>query len=256
MLALGGRMAADAFLEMLAAFQTKQSAEATQEQLKKAVAAPLGKESLADVLPFVGPDWGFCITAPPTDEKAWFPSMLFALRVAAGDPAAPVDRGIFRLLDGYSSLALMGLNRMRKDTVSLKTMQQNSLEIRYFASANGQAMGLQPAFGLCDGFLVIGSTPETLKRFAATRPVKGKLEETPLLRLSLVHLRHYLKERRGALVSALAEQNKMDPKQVADNLDSLVAGLAFFDRVELTQKTAPGQARFTLRLRPTQPFKK
>jgi hypothetical protein len=185
--------------------------------------------------------------------------MLFALRVAAGDSVDPVDKAVVNELDRYARRAIFGLNKLRKETerIVLKTLKDRP-EIRYLASERGQRIGLQPAFGLCDGYLVIASTPESIHRFAE----KGKGakvstgSEVPLLRISFSNARQYLKDRRHPISTALAEQNKLTVKQVEQQLDSVTDGLGLFDRLELTQRSAPGQVTFTLRLRPLQPFRK
>lgn len=256
LLALGGRAPADALLAMLGSFQTREAFETTKDDLNRGLGALLGGDVVGGVLPHVGPDWGFAITAPPTSEKKWFPSMLFALRVGPGRGGVPVDRSIVSALHSYAFLAVLAYNKMRKDPLLLKTEEQDRLEIRYLTNNAGREMGLEPAFGLCEGYLVIASSPASLKRFAVAVPPKVKPTETPLLRLSLKHLREYLTERRAPLTTYLAEQHQTTAQQVGRHLDDLVTVLGLFDRVELTQKTTTGQVGFALRLRPAQPLRK
>jgi len=258
LLAVGARTPAAALLSFFGAFQGKEAFEQAQEVLNRRLATALGRKDLMnDVLPHVGPDWGLSICAPQEGDKGWFPSMLFALRVAAGKGAPPIDRALIRQLDAIASFAIFGFNaKLGKDPLVSQVITDGGLEIFSFGNTASQAMGLQPAFGLCDGYLVIASTPETLKRFAAAKPSRSKLAETPLVRISFKHLREYLKSRRQTLTTMLAEQHGQTPQQVGKHLDQLVAGLGLFDRLELTQKTSPGQVGFTLRLRPTEPLRK
>src|SRR5262249_26283677 len=157
----------------LGAFQSKEAFDQTQADLTGSLAAVLGKKDLMkDVLPHIGPDWGLSVSAPPTTAKGWFPSILFALRVAAGNSAPPIDRGLVHQLDVIATGATFAFNRMRKDPLVRYELSEGGLKVFYFGNDAGQAMGLQPAFGLCDGYLVIASTPEAVKRFAATVPSK------------------------------------------------------------------------------------
>jgi hypothetical protein len=256
--AFAARTPAGSLLAFLGAFQSKQSFEAMQDELNRGLGAVLGKDVMKDVVPHVGPDWGLCVTSPPRGDKPWFPSILFALRVAPGDRTDPVDKAIVNWLRSYATIAVPGLNRARKDDPHrLKSAAEDKVELRYLSSASGRAMGLQPAFGLCDGYLVIASSPETIRRFAKTpRGKAASSAEVPLLRLSFADLRQYVKDRRNDLATALAEQQKSTPKDAGQQLDHLVNALALLDRLEVTQRTAPGQATFTLRLRPSQPLKK
>jgi hypothetical protein len=258
MLALGSRTSAANLLAFLGAFQTKEAFEAVQADLNRGLGAQLGKDVVQEVLPHVGPDWGICVAAPSRGEKPWFPSMFFALRVSAGEGAIPVDRALLRQLEFYAKLVVNGYNRARKDSLRLKTLTVERQEVQFIASTKGEAMGLQPAFGLCDGYLVIASTPKTFRGFLRT-PRPGKLKpsaEVPLMRVSFREVRQYLKDRRASLAAALAESKKLKPEEVGQQLDQAAAGLSFLDRMELTQRTTEGQVTFTLRLKPTQPLSK
>src|SRR5262249_21920900 len=144
----------------------------------------------------------------------------------------------------------------KKDFLSLKTLREGKEVLHYLASERGQAMGLQPAFGLSGGYLILASSPEAFRRFATVTPASTPAGEVPLLRLSLKDVRQYLADRRDVLAANLAEQHGLEVKAVARNLDLLVGGLKFFDRLEVVQKTTPGQATLTLRLRPSHLLRK
>jgi hypothetical protein len=257
LLAAAARTPASSLFAFLGAFQTKKAFESMQEGLTGWLFAFVGKKDIVkDVLPHVGPDWGFCVTAPSPGEKAWLPSMLFALRVAASDNTMPIDKAMLELVHFEANKLTQVYNMLRKDPLVWKKATHGRQEISYLGSTSGQAIGLQPAFGLCDGYLVIASTPETFRRFASpSRPFKGGAE-VPLLRISLSGIRQYLKDRRKPLASVIAEQNQQPPAQMGEQIDTIVEALSVVDRLELTQRTMKGQVAFTLRLRPTQPLRK
>ena len=244
-------------LAFLGAFQTKKSFEAMQEGLNSTLGAILGgKDVSKDVLPHVGPDWGISVSAPARGEKGWFPAVFFALRIATGDPSEPVDRAIVDLIKPRIQDLVVAHNMARKSSLAYKTVRHEQTEFNYVGSSAGQAMGLQPAFGLSGGYLVIASTPETFRRFA-TSSRSGKSEtEVPLLRLSFSAMRQYLKDYRQPLVAALAEHHKQSVQQTAQQVDEVSTALSLLDRVELTQRTTSGQVTFTLRVRPSQPLRK
>ncbi|HZY86775.1 MAG TPA: hypothetical protein VFE78_18220, partial [Gemmataceae bacterium] len=66
----------------------------------------------------------------------------------------------------------------------------------------------------------------------------------------------YLKERREPLAEALAEKNNVSKEEAGKWLDGVQEGLQLIDRLELRQRTTPGQVTFTLALQPSQPLKK
>jgi hypothetical protein len=259
LLAAAARTPASSLFAFLAAFQTKKAVESMQEGLTKRIVAFVGeKDVVKDVLPHVGPDWGFCVTAPSPGEKAWLPSMLFALRVAAADSVKPIDKALVELVQYQANklTEMYNTSMMRKDPLVWKKASHDRLDFSYLGSPSGQAIGLQPAYGLCDGYLVIASSPETFLRFAAPPRQFRSGAEVPLLRLSLSGVRQYVKDRREPLTSLLAEHNQQPTGVMGLQLDSIVEALSAVDRLELTQRTMKGQVTFTLRLRPTQPLRK
>ena len=257
LLALGARTNAAALVELLAAFQTRAAAQALRDGLNRGLGGVLGgKDAMTEVLPYVGPDWGFCVTAPPASDKRWFPSVVFAVRVGTGDKSAPVDEAALGAVDFLARGAIIAHNQKRKEPLSLKTLRDGKWEIRYLSSSRGQASGFQPAFALWDGYLVLASSPAAFHRFVTTPPVARSPGEVPLLRLSLKDLRQYLKDRRESLTAALAEQHRLPPEEVRRRLEHLIYVSHFFERVELTQRTATNQATLTLRLRTFLPLRK
>jgi hypothetical protein len=256
LLAMGARTDASALVGLLGAFQTTESFEALKENLNRGLGATLGDRVATEALPYIGPDWGLCVTAPPRNQKQWMPATVFAVRVAAGSGESPLDRALVDALRSWAVLAATAHNLKKKDFLSLKTLREGKERVYYLASARGQVAGLQPAFGLSGGYLLLASSPEAFRRFAAATPTSGSAGEVPLLRLSLKDVRHYLADRRDVLASTLAEQHGLESEVIAGNLDSLVAGLKFFDRLEVVQKTAPGQLTLTLRLRTFHPLRK
>jgi len=209
------------------------------------------------VLPFVGPEWGVCVTAPPA-EAAWFPQVVAAVRVRPGDKAPPVDQALFAAVHALGQMAVLDYNGKNKDRMSLRTLFQGRTEVRYLEGGSQLPPGLRPAFALHDGYLVLASSPEAVRRFAGLGPARPAptAEEFPLLRLSLKDLRQYVKDRREPLAQAVAEKNEIPRDEAERRLDGLLAGLQLLDRVELTQKPAPGQVTLSLRVRTALPLRK
>jgi hypothetical protein len=257
LLAAAGRVDAGALLEMLGGFQTPDDRDAMLRALQGGLGAAVDKDVVKDILPCVGPDVGLCVTAPAPGGPSWVPQALLAVRVRPGDGGAPVDQALFSVVKSYAFLAVIDHNRQNKDHLSLKTENQDGVEVKYLAGESLPA-GFNPAFALKDGYLLLASSPEAVRRFGkpaseSTRDAGGPL---PLLRLSLSELRRYVQERREALARATAEKNQMPPEEAEKRLNGLLLGLQFFDRAEVSQTAGPGQVTLTLRLQPSRPFRK
>jgi hypothetical protein len=227
-----------------------------KDAIDRGFGSVLGPDLVSDVLPHVGPDWGFYVAAPPTDEKAWFPGTVFALRVRSGEKKPPVDRTVLDAINFYAGVAVLAQNQ-KKDVapLSLKTVEQDKLEVKYL-SGGGLPPGLQPAYALDNGYLLLASSPEAIRQFHNAVPASlASSEETPLLRMSCKEIRRFVKERREPLAAAVAEKNQITKDDASKRLDVLLSILEWVDRVELTQRPEKGQVTFTLRVQTALPLK-
>jgi hypothetical protein len=254
LVALAGRFDAAALADVLGDFVMTEDRQALLQALQGGLGAIVDKDVARDILPNVGPDWGLCVAAPPAGERTWCPQVLVALRVRPGDGGARVDAALFSALKSYVLLGVVGYNSTHKDRTSVKTEQQPA-EVVYLVNEQFPP-GFNPALALKDGYLVLASSPEVVRRFGAVRPAASDTAEVPLLRLSLKELRRYVLERREPLAGATAEKNQISREEAERRLGGLLLGLELFDRLELTLRPGPGHATLTLRLRPERPFAK
>lgn len=257
LLALGARIDAAALFELAGDFMSRESRDALTGQLNRSLGAALGKDFVKDVLPAVGPDWGLYVLAPPPQEKGWAPQVLFALRVLPGPPGASVDRALLSAVNGSAMFAVFAFNQQHPDRpLSLQT-DKESPRIKFLQGERCFPPGLQPAFSLQGGYLVLATSLEIVRRFGIpTAAAEGPTAPFPLLRVSFKDCRAYLKDRREPLAAALAEKNNVSKEEAGKWLDGVREGLQLIDRLELRQRTTPGQVTFTLALRPAQPLKK
>jgi hypothetical protein len=116
--------------------------------------------------------------------------------------------------------------------------------------------GVQPAYGLLDGYLVLASSLEGMNRFVQTAPAPAADAPVPLLRISFKDWRSYLTSHREAVVQFFVEHDKLSRDEAGRQLDGLLAVLQFVERAELNQRSAPGQVIFTLSVRTAQALKK
>jgi hypothetical protein len=191
--------------------------------------------------------------APPTAEKGWFPHTLLAIRVRPGPKGESVDADILTTVNFYAQLAVVTHNQKKKNPLSLKTLVQDKVEVKYLSGEGVFPSGLSPSFAVKDGHLLLASSPEVLARF---RPAKAApAEDVPLLRLSAPELRRFLRERREPLLEAAVASNGLTKAEAARRLDALTAILSLLDRIEITHRSESGKAALTIRLQTTQSLK-
>jgi hypothetical protein len=272
LLSAGGRIDGVALLEVLGGYLTPESRQTIHAALNRQLGALLGEEDFTrDVLPALGPDWGLYITAPAAQDKSWMPQSLVALRVASNRTKQPVDRKLLAALDFAARLIIFGHNSQCPDApLTLKSGEVDGQEVRYLAGERGLPTGLQPAYAVLQGYLILSSSLDGLTRFAQitssslspiTRGEKNRDDDAaespfPLLRISFKDWKAYLKERREPIVQFLAEKQQLSRDAAGQQLDGLLAGLQFIERVELRQRVAPGQVIFTLHVQTAQALKK
>lgn len=261
LLVVAGRYNGAALLEALTDFLPPKSRATLLEDLNSNLGAPWGKKNfIEDVLPFLGPDFGLCLTAPGAQDKGWFPQLLFALRVKEGkDPKTPVDKALLSAVTFLAQLAQITHNQQnKKNPISLEKSEEGKREIHYLTGENVFPPGVQPSFALHGGYLLLASMPETIRRFGTAPPVGVEKSNgpVPLVRISVVGWRNYLQERRDNILQAMTAKNELTRAEAELRLERLLAGLQFLDRVEIRQQANRDQVVLTFALVPAQALRK
>lgn len=256
-LTVAGRLDVGALIGMVGEFLDEDARKALRSVLDHALGAALTEEVGRDVLPNLGPDVGVCVVAPPARDPNWFPHVVGTLRVRPGDGAIPADLALSGALNAFAMLAVLDHNRKSPDRVRLRATALDGVEVKYLQGESFPP-GFQPTFAMKDGHLVLGSSPEAIRRFQAagsTALPALPTGETPLLKLSLRELSKYLNERRDAIVAHVAAKNKVSKEEAAQQIDRALALFALVDWVTVTQRSESGQATLTLRVRTAQPLR-
>ena len=258
MFTVAGRIDSVGMTELLCQFLTDPVRKFARETVDRYVRNSLGQDVAAEVLPYLGPDWGFCVTAPGPDRKGWFPNVTGALRIQPNGRQPPLDRILFDTLNGLALLAVFAYNNAHPDQLALRTVMQGQVEVRYLTNEKSFPAGLQPAFALKGGYLVVGSSPAAVSLFRKATPTAGVPSSQPevrLLRLSLTEVRRYLASQADVVTAFIAEKEQLSTEEAARRLNDLLGAIQLFDQVEIGQRCSPGQLALTLRVKTAQPMK-
>jgi hypothetical protein len=249
--AMAGRCEAGALNDFFSEFLASDKRQWVHEAMNRFLAAPLGKKDvIKEVLPFVGPDWGFCMLAPSPADKTWVPHSIWALRVRPGS----VDRSLLSALNSFALLGVIAYNGSHADQISLHPLLQDRVEGSYLTNDPPFPPGFQPAFALKEGFLLVASSPEAIRRFSPPAAASSRrgTPEIPFIRLALKELALYLKAHREALADYVSQKNQVTKQEAAHRLQALAQLCQLFDRVELTQRSGSGKLTLVLRVRTAQ----
>jgi hypothetical protein len=254
--AAAGRLDLAALFDLAGEFLPPRRRQALAGELERSLGAMLGKDLIREVLPAIGPDGGLCLTAPPADARDWAPRFQAAVRVARGEADDPIDQAVFSAVESWAQLAVLGHNKQNPTRpLRLKTTFLDGAKVRYLQGEAVFPEGMQPAFGLRNGYLVLASSPAELRRFKGGSPAASSAS-VPLLRLSFRAWKAYLKERREPLAAALAAKEKLTRERAREKIDGLRNALELLDRLELRQSAGNDRVTFTLAVQFTQPLKK
>jgi hypothetical protein len=257
LLTIAGRVDIPALVETLGDFLGPDARKSLGTMIEGTVEAVLGRNMMKEILPNLGPDWGICVLAPPTGEKGWFPHAIAALRVRPGAAGVSADLAMLQALNSLVTLAVFHHNHGQPGTFSLKSTLQDKIEVKYVMNDDQFPAGLRPAFALKDGYLLLATSPEAIRRFrsAPSGTSDQSTAGTPLLKLSLGGWSQFLKEWREPLLEYAAAKNQVSKEEASRRMDHLLIVLQLFDRVEVTQRSGPGLVTLTLRVRTAKPLK-
>lgn len=214
---------------------------------QRSVGAVTGLDFFKDILPNVGPDWGICILPPSAADP--LPLGLIALAVRPGGGAVAVDQALLRSLQLFAGLAVLDYNKNHPDAMRQQTTVQDKIEVRYLESAKLFPPGLQPAYALKDGYLLLASSPQAILRFRAGSAAAPQ-GDTPLLRLSTRSLAEVLRQRREQVAAKLVHKQHLSAAQAQQQLARFLEVLDLFERVEISGRPATGHADWVLRIYP------
>jgi hypothetical protein len=171
------------------------------------------------------------------------------VKLTGDDTAKTVTRG----LDTAVALVRFGYNRDHADQIDLTEEDQGGVTVKVLSNPKGFPPGLRPSYAVKQGYLVLASTPEGVRRFTAPTAARA---EAPLLRVSAKHLHGYLGEHRSAIAQAVAGWSGKPAEDVEKEFDELLAVLEAFDKVELRQSAGDGRVRLSLHIDFVKPLTK
>jgi hypothetical protein len=164
---------------------------------------------------------------------------------------------VLHALNSLATLAVFHHNRGQPGALSLKSTLQDKIEVKYLVNDEQFPPGLRPAFALKEGYLVLATAPEAIRRFRGTpsQTSAKATREVPLLKLSLSGWCQFLRERREPLLEYAAAKNQVSKEEASRRLDHLLVVLQLFDGVELSQRSDPGLVTLSLRVRTAKPLR-
>jgi hypothetical protein len=244
LVAVAGQIDVPALAESVTNMMPEQVRKLVGDTVKQRVEALLELDLAKDLLPNVGPDWGLSISSAP--DPGEFPYMVAALAVRPGNKN--VDQRLFQALDRLALLATVF--SPSSEPIYLKSMQQDKVHVRYLVQNQLFPRGLQPAMALKDGYLLIASHPEAIRQFRKGAGSPPPTTEALCVRISLTEISKLVRQHRATIAAFLADKNHIPPATAGEILDGVLAIVAPFDRLTISERAGDGQISVILRLSP------
>ncbi len=255
-LVAGSRVDVPALIDLFSQFLDEDARKAVRTSVEQSVGTVLGPTFLKDLLPWLGPDWGVCVVAPPGSDAAWFPHAVVGLRVRRGNEGVPADVALTNALNSLATLAVVSSNQGKPGSLTLRIVLQGATEVRFLADDKRFPPGLQPGFAAKGGYILFGSSPDALRRFTPpATPRRPSAGPTLLFRLSLRQLRAYLAARKDAFVAYAVTRDGADEEHTRTGLEKLIGVLALLDRIELRQHAQDDRVELSLHIVTEQPLR-
>src|SRR5262249_30085346 len=191
------------------------------------------------------PDWGVSISAAANPGD--FPHMIAALAVRPGDKN--VDQAILQALHGFAVSSVFAYNLSQtSDPIHLKWMHQDAIKVGYLVHDKLFPRGLQPALALKDGYLLLASHPDAIRNFRKGAGSPPPTTEALCVRISLTEVSKLVRQHHHLIAAFLADKNGIPPATAGEIIDGILAIVAPFDRLTISERTGDGQISMILRL--------
>src|SRR5262245_19352594 len=150
LLAIAGHTDFAGILEALGQFVAPDHRKSIRDSMEQNLGGVVGKDLLPILPKYLGPDWGVCITTPPTGSASITPEFLFALRVRPSQEANQVEQAVEEAMDTLSTLVRFSYNASHPEPIRQRVLQDGKVRIKYFLHDQAFPPGFQPAFALKD----------------------------------------------------------------------------------------------------------
>ncbi len=238
-----GRFHWESFVGMFRLFLAPEDQAKIQASIADAARAFWDGDDLRGIVQGFGPDIGFCIAPPLAADKTWFPQAWLALRTADGIAGKNAEEAALAGLDFFARSACLGDKELR-----LHKENSDGLTVKALSHASKFPPGFRPAFAAKNGYIVVGNSPATVRRFNPSREAATTADEVPLVRFSATAWRAYLQTHRAEVARYLATVNGKDAKAMAAQLDQFAEAFTGIDRIELRQRSGAGHATLCVRV--------
>jgi hypothetical protein len=135
-------------------------------------------------------------------------------------------------IDYAFQTARVAYNASHPDQIDLVEEKDGEAAVKSLVGDKTFPAGIQPAFALKEGFLLIAGNTNAIQRFRKPTALKEKPVEVPLFRFSAAATRAYLETHRGPLSTYLASKSTQSAGEIARQIHDLTDLLEPTERID------------------------
>lgn len=252
LLAVAGRQKLSDLLDSLGQLIPEDGLRALRAVVEQSLAPIIGKDKLPVVVDALGPNWALWIEPPST---GFLPATVFAIEVqTAGAKGDEAQRALGGAMQYLFQTAQVIHNTRRADQIELVVEEDGGATIRSLRGDKSFPAGVQPAFAIKDGYLLLASDPSAIRRFRKPAAPKESVD-VPLARFSASALRKYLQAHGPALAEYASAHSGKPASEVRSWLTAVAEMFEPIDRVDVVSRSSGSGVHLALRLTTSKPLK-
>ncbi|OWK38676.1 hypothetical protein [Fimbriiglobus ruber] len=254
--AAGGRVNLPKMFDAIEAFQPAGRKTGPRAAIEQHFGPLIGRDKLPVVLTALGPDWIAWAAPPATKASDWVPESAFVLKLTAeGKSAADVAASVRQAIEFAAQVARVQHNKTHADQIDLAEEDQGGVVVKYLTGDQVFAPGVRPAYAIKDGYLIVATTPDVIRRFVAPKGAVAPAAPAPVVRVAAKQLREYIGRHGKTVAKTLAALGGKPVEETDRDLTNLFAALELFDKVELHHSADGGKIRFVVSIDFVKPLK-
>lgn len=252
LVAVGGRFRAAELLQLVLAVLPEEGQKTLNAALSDSLGPIVGKDKLPLVLDSLGPDWAVWAELPRGENV--LPVVVAAMRVNGDNPDA--GNAILDGIDyGFRTFRVL-YNSGHADQIEMKREKDGDATITSLVNDKAFPPGFRPSFALKNGYLLLASNPDAIRRFRASSEQPKPSGEVRIARFNGTTTRSYFSANGPKLAKFLASLGSGDEKELVALIGQLVVVLEPVDHIDVVMSGDDASLRIAVRVKLVKDLKK
>ena len=228
-----------------------------QEWLTEAVGPIVGRDKLPLVLDALGPNWA--VWAEPPAKDGVLPKFVGALEISGeGESRGKSEKAILQAVQFGFNRARVYYNSNHQDQIEIKEEKDPSsgATITVLVNEKGFPPGFAPAYAIVSGYLVVATSPESIRSFDSKVPNNSvQTDYSTFGEVKWSAVPSYLLANAPHLAKFLADLSAGSEIALREQLEALASVLELIESAEVIARGDDNGIRLGIRVKMAKPLK-